>query len=520
MPSLTVDPVALQTVGSKPLIPLPASTPTVDQPKVTINAAQNPPNEKGSDNSPRPKNDPASQGRPLLLPTLNAVGPNSDPKGNNDHQQDGLIQPSSDPTIESDPGQAIDPKKSNDSGRKSEDGGDPKPHSNPTQADSSHGSEQNVDPVSQGSDTEQTNEENPFNDFTEGQTKTINHQVIQPLSHGISIAGTTLTPWAPAITVSSTLIHFGPSALVIGTSTVPFVPANPNPDPLTTNIAGHVITAAAPNTIAVAGTTLTPGAPPITISGTPIHFASSALLIIGTSTLPLAPPAAPTRLITTISGQLITAAPSALTIAGTNLSPGSPGLKVVGTLISLDTASHQLIVGTKTIALLQGGRSNEPVIGGLASEVSANPLVNGHPITAVLVTSGTTLTPGAPALAINGTLVSLNAAAQSSLVLGSKTIRLAGSAGLGASMTEAGVSGSAGPSINTNSPNPTLSMGKGNVSTAGDPDRKGDGNGNGTNTAVQVFQGSAAALLEGWNKVKVTMALAMAMAVAVPVYIC
>ena len=55
VPSLTVDPVARQTIGSKPLIPLPASTPTVDQPKATTNAAQNRPNEKGSDNSPRLK---------------------------------------------------------------------------------------------------------------------------------------------------------------------------------------------------------------------------------------------------------------------------------------------------------------------------------------------------------------------------------------------------------------------------------------------------------------------------------
>ena len=443
MPSLTVDPVARQTVGSKSLIPLRASTPTVDQPKATTNAAQNPPTEKGSNNSPRLKNNPASQGSPLLLPTLNAVGPNSDPKVNNDHQQNGNLQPSSEPIIESDPGHAIDPKKSSDSGGNSEDGADPKLHSSPTQADSSHRSEQNVDPVSQGSNTKQTNKDSPLIDFTEGQTKTVNDQVIQPLSHGISIAGTTLTPGAPAITVSGTPIHFGPSALVVGTSTVPFVPENPKPDPLTT-IAGHVITAAAPDAIAVAGTTLTPGAPPITVSGTPIHFASSALLIIGTSTLPLDSASGKNPIVTDIGGRIITAYLNKIAIASAVLKPGASGVVVGGTPVSLNTVGQVVIVGAKTIRLAEGAGSAE---------------------------------------------------------LGVET------ASLGASMTD---SGSAGPSINTNSPNPTLSMGKGNVSIAA-----GLGaDGNGTNTAVQVFRGSAAALLEGcWNTV-------MAMAVAGLVYIC
>ena len=560
-PSLTVDPVAGQTFGSKPSIPLPASTPTVDQPKATTNAAQNPPSEKGSGSSLRPENDPASQGSPLLLPTHNAVGPNSDPKGNNDHQQTGNLQPSSDndPPIESDPDQVFDPKKSNDSGGSLDDGADPKLHSMSPQADNSHGSEQIVDPVSQGNDTDQTNEENPFNVFSGGQTKTLNNQVIQPLSHGISIAGTTLTPGAPPITVSGTPIHLGPSALIIGTSTVPLISENPNPDPLTTTIAGHIITAA-PDAIAVAGTTLTPGAPPITVSGTPIHLASSALLIIGTSTLPLA---APTQITTTIAGQLITAAPSALTIPATTLSPGSPRVKIAGTLISLDIASHQLIVGSKTItldaasgknpivtniggrvitafpdsiaiastiltpgasgtvvdgtllslntagqmivgsktvALLPSGRSTNLVTGSLPSEGSADPhviTIDGQPITAAptaLVMAGTTLIPGALALTINDTLVSLNTAAQ--LIVGSKTIPLGESAG-------SATAGRSAESFITSSPSGILSMEKGNISTA---------DGNGTSTTVQVFQGRAAA---GWNLRTVSWVMAMVVAVGV-----
>ena len=515
LPSLTVDPVARQTVGSRPSIPLPASTPTMDQPKATTNAAQIPPNEKGSDNSHRPEYDPASQGSPLLLPTHNAVGPNSDPKGNNDNQQNGDLQPSrdGDPAIESDPDQANDHQKSNDSGGKLEDGADPKLHSSSNQADSSHRSEHVADPVSRGSDTKHTNEQNLFDDFIEGQTTTIKNQVIQPLSHGISIAGTTLTPGAPSITVSGTPIHFGASGLVVGTSTVPLFPKNPDPDPLTTTIAGHVITIA-PNAIAVADTTLTPGAPPITVYGTPIKFASSALLIKGTSTQPLAPPAAPTQIITSIAGQLIIAAPNALTIPGTTLSPGSPGVKLAGTPIALDTARRQLIYGTKTLALDSASGKN-PIVTEIGGRV-----VSAFP-DKILIAS-TTLTLGAPALTINGTLVSLDTAAQS-LVVGSKTIPLdegAGSAGeesasLGGSLIT-GVSGSRGPFI-TSLPKPTLSIEKGNDSRAGEDDNgDGKGNGNDSSAAVQVFQGSATALLEGWTKMTVSLVMAM----AVPVCIC
>ena len=545
VPSPTLDPKARQTVGVKASVPVPASVPTLDEPKATVTAASTPSKQKVSDPGPQP-NDPATQkSASSELGSIGQVLKNNPQQGSDSDKSSG------------NKGHAIKEE-------------DPKLDNNSNQLDGDPVSNQHTKSIPQDL-SKQSSEVNPFNDFTEGSTKTINDQVIQPLSHGISIAGTTLTPGARPITVSGTPIHFGPSALFIGTSTVPFVPEYPNPDPLITIIAGHVITAAAPDAIAIAGTTLTPGASPITVSGTPIHLASSALLIVGTSTIPLAPPASPTQIITTIAGQLVTAAPSALTIPGTTLSPGSPGVKVLGTLISLDTARHQLIVGTKTIpldpasgkypivteiggrvitafpvkiaiasttltpgasglvlggtrislntagqvivgsktiALLQSGRSTGLVMEGLASEGLADPLVtsvNGQPITAALVFASTTLTPGAPALIINGTLVSLDTAAQS-LVVGSKTIPLDESAG------------SAGPFITSLPNHTTLSMEKGNVSTAaGGAD--GNGNGNGTSTSVQVLQGTAAALSVGWNHVTASLAMVMAMAIVIPIYI-
>jgi len=69
-------------------------------------------------------------------------------------------------------------------------------------------------------------------DQAAGQSTKINGQTAQPLSHGISIAGTTLTLGAPAITVSGTPISLGSSVLVIGTSTIPM--ETEVPDQITT----------------------------------------------------------------------------------------------------------------------------------------------------------------------------------------------------------------------------------------------------------------------------------------------
>lgn len=374
-PSPTIDPGAGHTVGAEASRPVPANIPTVDQPEATKTAAPVPPKQEGDTPKPQP-NDPATQ------------EPNSDPNGGNDPQQ------------------GNDPKQvsgnSGDSGEET----DPKPNSDPNQVDNNQGSSQNADPALQN-DPKQTDGANSLNDFTEDQAKTINNQVVQPLSNGISIAGTTLTPGAPPITVSSTMIHYGSSALVIGTSTVPLAPGDPNR--ITTTIAGHIITAA-PGAIAVAGTTLTPGAPPITVAGTPIQLGSSAL-IIGTSTVPLAP-ASPTQIITTIAGHAITAAPNSIAIGGNTLSPGAPGTTVDGTVLSLDGSGH-FIVGSKTIPLA----SNVPE--------TITTTVAGQAITAApsgIVVAGTTLRPGAPGMTLSGTLISLDTASQ--LIVGSKTIPL------------------------------------------------------------------------------------------------
>ena len=112
-----------------------------------------------------------------------------------------------------------------------------------------------------------------------GQTYNVNQY-----TGGLVIAGSTLHVGQPAITISGTPISLGTSALVIGTSIIPY-PQN-SPSSLVATIAGQIYTATQlTNGIIIDGSTIHIGQPAITISGTPIVLQSSAL-IVGSSTIP------------------------------------------------------------------------------------------------------------------------------------------------------------------------------------------------------------------------------------------
>ena len=304
----------------------------------------------------------------------------------------------------------------------------------------------------------------------------------------------------------------GPARLMLGGVSEPSSPGVT--EPFITSIAGHAI-AAAPNAVDIAGTTLHPGDPGITIDGTKVSLDPTHHLIIGSKTIPLTsesmglgrtilgglahPSSAsndddevadPPLITTTIAGHAITAAPNAVEIAGsTILHPGDPGITLDGTLaVSLDP-SHRLILGSSTIALLPTaplGKSNMGVSlgGGYSSsgndndDDDTNPFITtiaNQPITVAataLAFAGTTLTPGAPGRLINATLVSLNAAGQ--LVVGEKTVALG--AGLASSISSCSAI-SASSSSGTSSSN-----GSGNVTGGG-------------GSGVRVFEGSARARL-------------------------
>ena len=181
----------------------------------------------------------------------------------------------------------------------------------------------------------------PVGTLLEGQTADINGQVCKVLSDGISIASTTLTPGAPAVAISGTRISLGRTALTIGGSTIPISFAELNT--ITTTIGGQIITAA-PSSLVLAGTSLAPGAPGVTIDNELISLNEADSLILGSSTVALSN----TPLTTRIGDELITAAPTGVQIPGATLLPAAAGWTIDGTRISLNTMGC-VIVGEETI---------------------------------------------------------------------------------------------------------------------------------------------------------------------------
>ena len=201
--------------------------------------------------------------------------------------------------------------------------------------------------------------------LTPDQATEMNGQLIQPLTNGgISVAGQTLTPGAAPITISGTPISLGPSSLMIGSSSIAITLPSQSwiPGQLTI-FDGQVIQPLTNGGISIDGTTLTPGALPITVSGTPISLGSAAL-VIGFRTVSL-DSEIPEQFVTTVAGQAIAADPTAVEVGSLTLTPGGPGTSLSGTLVSLDSVG-ELIVGTRTIPLeTMAGGLGGLIIGGL-----------------------------------------------------------------------------------------------------------------------------------------------------------
>lgn len=196
---------------------------------------------------------------------------------------------------------------------------------------------------------------------------------------------------------------------------------------LMTGLAGHPLLAEttaspgqdqdaqAPGIIMIGGSSLHPGGPAASISGTVISLASSHI-VIGTSTMTLPsaivapekkdpqPPA-----IFSLAGQTYRANPSGFEVGGAILLPGSSPVYISGTPVSL--GSSQLIIGASTIPLPNPTPTSIPT-----SYIT----MGGETITAGssgILIADSTLTPGA-AITVNGNLISLGS---SMLVVGSQT---------------------------------------------------------------------------------------------------
>ena len=197
-----------------------------------------------------------------------------------------------------------------------------------------------------------------------GQATKMNGQLIQPLNNGLSIAGQTLTPGAPPVTISGHPIYLGSSSLLIGSSSYAIALPRPSwiPGQVTT-INGQVIQPITNGGVSIDGTTLTPEALPITVSGIPISLGSNALYV-GSSTVSF-DSVVPEQFVTTVAGQVVTADPTAVEVGSLTLTPGARGTSLSGTLVSLNP-DGELMVGTNMIPLeTTAGGSGGLITGGL-----------------------------------------------------------------------------------------------------------------------------------------------------------
>ena len=116
---------------------------------------------------------------------------------------------------------------------------------------------------------------------------TINSLAIKLLPSGISVAGTTLTPGAHAISAFGKPVFLGSTIFVIGTSSIPV--SFGNWQSLTTTIGGQAMTDASTG-IEMGTAKLLPGAQGTTLGGTLVSLGSSGTLVVGSTTLVLEGP--------------------------------------------------------------------------------------------------------------------------------------------------------------------------------------------------------------------------------------
>ena len=205
-----------------------------------------------------------------------------------------------------------------------------------------------------------------------------------------SFSGATLTQGGSAITVSGTLISLGPSDVMIGTSSIPF---SPTADPTTTSllpIGSQTLTALYVGNegddewgFEIDHSTILPGSPGLSISGTLYSLNAAGLLIIGTSTFPLATVGRNDVVDNALTAGEKTFTPlgsTAVLVDGTPLSIGGPAITEHGTKISL--ASNGLVVGLSTFAYAT------PVVMNTATLSSG--VVSGSFSTAILPSVGAT----------------------------------------------------------------------------------------------------------------------------------
>lgn len=259
------------------------------------------------------------------------------------------------------------------------------------------------------------NQDNPLSNSASPEFVTVAGQTLIAEPSKVIVAGITLLPGDPGVSISGTPVSLAPSGtLFINNNPMPIADTAPRtPYPILT-VAGQVFTAN-PTGFVVAGSYITPGAPAQLISGTPISFDSSGVIYVGDSTINL--PAVQTdpasAVLLTVGGQLFTANPTGFNLGNSRVVPGGPAVTISGTPVSL-APSGVVVIGDSTVSLQQA-QTPVPKFFTVADKIfTANP--TGFNI------GDSRIDPSSPTITISGTPVFLGLSGF--LVIGSLTTSL------------------------------------------------------------------------------------------------
>ena len=232
---------------------------------------------------------------------------------------------------------------------------------------------------------------------------TVGSQLVTMLNpSAVAIAGTTLTVGAPAITVGGQVITVAPSGTLLVGTSLFVLPVTPQITQAIATVAGQTIVGG-PSGVVVQGSTLIPGGPTLTINNTPVYI-NSAGLIVGTSTVPLPLTLQPTQIIATIAGQTVVAGPTGVVVGGSTLVAGGPTVTISGTPVYVNSAG--LVIGASTVPT--------PFRTPVSSVATAYPSI-------IAIGPSETLTLGGATSTINGTPVYYGTGG---LVIGTSTVPL------------------------------------------------------------------------------------------------
>lgn len=235
---------------------------------------------------------------------------------------------------------------------------------------------------------------------------------------GIVIAGSTMTPVTPAITVSSISLSLAVNEQLaaIGDATQKLIPPTPPPVLSPLIFGGSVYNRNSASQYMIGGQTLNQGNQ-ITISGTPISLAADgATTIIGRSTQILAPlTSTPQPAILTLAGSTYTADLSSLFyIKGQILKLGG-SVQVQGNTVSLNHRGTVVVIDSSNTQILASvANPPQPAIFTLAGSIYT---ADSSP---VLHINGQTLKPGG-VIQVQGNAVSLDQGGTAIVIGGSST---------------------------------------------------------------------------------------------------